>query len=351
MHWPDEKLFNMLKRFAISLFLFFIFILPASADQLIIEPDMGREPILNLINNTHTSLQLVMYGFTDQTLLQALLKQHSNHHQVQVILEPAPYKAEGENSKTIRAFQVAGVDWHDSIPDVRLIHQKTLLIDQKKALVMTFNFTQSSFKKTRNVGIILTDPNDINDIVEHFNADWNHQPIFHHSPHLIWSPENSRQPLMALIANAKQSIYIYAQQISDDKILGALASAALRDVRIHILTSKNLPAKQANDLTRAGAAIRFSKSLYIHAKAMVIDNQKAVIGSTNLTRASLDNNRELSVITEDRLVIQQLNETFENDWRNANRESALSPSMQLRQIHLHHRIRYSQNKLWNLNFK
>ena len=56
----------------------------------------------------------------------------------------------------------------------------------------------------------------------------------------------------------------------------------------------------------------------IHAKVFIIDNEKAVIGSINLTRASLDDNRELAVITEDPTVLKQLIHTFDQDWKSEN---------------------------------
>ncbi len=54
--------------------------------------------------------------------------------------------------------------------------------------------------------------------------------------------------------------------------------------------------------------------LHVHAKAWLIDDTVAIIGSTNLTRSSLDANRELSVLTRDPTVIRQLNDVFEQDY-------------------------------------
>ena len=258
-----------------------------------------------------------MYGLTDDTLLNALLKQHQKGRTLQVMLEQSPYQSTNQNNKAIRAFDMQGMNWHGSIPSIRLIHQKTLIIDGRKALVMTFNFTQSTFKKARNFALILDKPQDVNEIEQHFAADWNHQPVYSQSAHLIWSPDDSRKKLMMLISQAKQSISIYAQQVSDYKIIGSLAKAARQGVRVNILTSNKLREKQANYLARAGVTIRYSDSLYIHAKVFMIDNQLAVIGSTNLTRASLDDNRELSVLTEDKNVIRLLNNTFAKDWEAA----------------------------------
>lgn len=64
--------------------------LPVHAAQLIIEPDMGREPILNALNDSKQSIQLVMYGFTDQAILNALIQKKIAGRTVKVILEETP---------------------------------------------------------------------------------------------------------------------------------------------------------------------------------------------------------------------------------------------------------------------
>jgi len=318
--------------------MFFIFIICTTsvfADQLIIEPEMGRAPILNAINNTRYSLHLVMYGFTDDAILNALINQHDRGKNVQIILEEAPYKAGKENVKAINAFTKHGLNWQGTIPSIRLIHQKTLVIDADKALVMTFNFTNSTFKQTRNFALVLEDPRLVREIEEHFSADWNHQVSLSHHPSLIWSPGESRRKIIALINHAKQSISIYAQQLNDYKIVGALANAAKGGVQIDVLTSRKLNDKQAAYLQQRGVNIRYSKDLYIHAKAFIIDQQTAIIGSTNLTRASLDDNRELSVITQDKNIIKPLSETFEKDWQNANANTQQPSLLKNKRVLLH----------------
>lgn len=119
-------------RCFIACFLLF-FSLPLFADQLIIEPDMGRKPIIDAISNTKNSLALVMYGFTDPELLTSILDKNKMGKTVNVILEATPYKADDENRKTITAFNQQHVAWQGHIPPFRLIHQKTLIIDNSKA--------------------------------------------------------------------------------------------------------------------------------------------------------------------------------------------------------------------------
>jgi phosphatidylserine/phosphatidylglycerophosphate/cardiolipin synthase-like enzyme len=304
----------MLARFL--LLLFACIVIPAWADQLIIEPDMGRQPVINAINEANHSINLVMYGFTDDQLLNALIRQKLNGKTIKIILERSPYKAEAENSKTIAALNKNAVMWQGQIPPYRLIHQKTLIVDNSKALVMTFNFTHASFKNERNFALLIDDPSKVKEIAAVFSADWNHLSSINHNPDLLFSPDDSRSKLLSLIANAKNTIQIYAQNLNDYKVVGALAKAAKKGVNIQILTSTKMREKQIAYLMRAGVNIHYSKNLMIHAKILLVDHEKALVGSINLTRASLDDNRELSVISRDTEVIRGLEDTFRKDWQN-----------------------------------
>ena len=279
---------------------------------------MGRQPLLTAIQHSKQSIHLIMYGFTDKTLLAALLEQKQRGRSLKMILERSPYKAESENTETIRALNQHDVSWQGSVPSFRLIHQKTLITDGSQAIIMTFNFTNSSFKEhtahpTRNFAVVIDDPQTVKAVEAVFTADWNHTPIDPSASMLIYSPNNSRHKLLDLIDHAHHQIKIYAQHITDYKIIGALANAAKRGVNVEILTSRMPREKQLNYLLKAGVKLHESKRYYIHAKAMVIDDETAVIGSINFTRASLDDNRELSFITRDQRVIKPLTATFNQD--------------------------------------
>jgi phosphatidylserine/phosphatidylglycerophosphate/cardiolipin synthase-like enzyme len=50
---------------------------------------------------------------------------------------------------------------------------------------------------------------------------------------------------------------------------------------------------------------------------MIADGARAFVGSENFSANSLDDNRELGVLIADFGVITTLNQTFQQDWRNA----------------------------------
>ncbi len=316
-----EKLFNLPWRVKSILFccVFLFFCKTSSANpQLIIEPDMGRAPITHLINDATHSVDLVIYGFTDTQLADAFIHAKNGGKSVRILLQHYPYKADDENQNIIEKLQAEKLNliWPDG--DFKLTHQKTLVIDQQQALVMTFNFTHSTFKNERNFALLISDPAEVQEIQDVFNHDWQHQKTAVQQADLIWSPNNSRDKLLALIRSAKSEMNVYAEGLNDYQIVGALAKAARSGVKVHILTSvekDHVPSKQFDYLTRAGAEIRFDPDYIIHAKVIMVDHHQAELGSINFTRASINANRELAVISQDADVVKKLYSVFEQDWK------------------------------------
>ncbi len=301
----------------ICLFTLFLFISPTFADQLIIEPDAGRAPLLNAIQQTQSNIDLAMYGFTDEAFLRALITAKNNHKKINVLLEPHPYQADDENNKAIRQLRAANIDLQFPDKKFQLIHQKTFIFDNNTAIVMTFNLTNSSFTRERNFALIINNPDEVQEIQNVFNADFAQKNATTINNNLVWSPDNSREKIMKLIQSAHTNIEMYAQDISDYNVIGALAHAARQGISVKILLSAN-PNKMHSGkfryLQKAGVVIQNSHSLYIHAKVMIIDHQRAMLGSINFTAPSLDKNRELSVMTIDPQVITPLENTFNHDW-------------------------------------
>jgi cardiolipin synthase len=310
-------------------FIFFLFLTSSSfaQDLLIIEPDNGAAPLLNAIAHANKSIDLVMYGFTDQQFAAMLIAAKEHGKAVRVLIQQHPYMTDNENQPIITLLQNAGVPLVFADQNFKLTHQKTLIIDNKSALVMTFNLTHSTFKKERNFALLITDPGELQEIEAVFDADWRHQAINVHNLNLIWSPRNSREKLLALINQAHDDIKLYAENITDYATIGALANAARRHVRVEILTSdedKKKNGKKFHYLEKAGVLIRVSNHLVIHAKVLLIDNQTVVIGSINMTKPSIDDNRELAVISHDKTIYRRLENTFDLDWQDATNDKTLT---------------------------
>jgi phosphatidylserine/phosphatidylglycerophosphate/cardiolipin synthase-like enzyme len=150
-----------------------------------------------------------------------------------------------------------------------------------------------------------------------FDADWTRGAEPDPGP-LVVSPTNAREQLLALVRGAQVSLDLYAEVLRDPQLLEALAAAAERGVRVRIIVSPSEDfAAEMEELTASGVDIRLSSSLYVHAKLIVADGERAFIGSQNLSATSLDQNRELGIIVDDPVNLARLTRTFAIDFRAA----------------------------------
>jgi len=300
------------------LILLLILALPIwASEKLIIEPDQGRQPIIEAIQGAKNTVDLAMYGFTDPDLMQSFIQAKQQGKSVRILLQHFPYNNLDENLPAIQQFSDHQVNLVYAPSTFYLLHQKTLVLDHQQALILTFNFTRSTFTKQRNFGLIIDDPVAVQEIQQVFNADWQNKTIIPKVSRLVWSPDNSRAKILSFIHNAKKEIKIYAQGLSDYQVIDALVGAVKRGVSVQVLTSGPWPGKKWDYLKKAGVQIVLDKKLIIHAKVILVDQKKAFLGSINFTQASIDKNRELATMVQDPKIVTKLLEVFKRDWKEA----------------------------------
>jgi cardiolipin synthase len=202
-----------------------------------------------------------------------------------------------------------------------LTHQKTLVVDGKTALVMTFNFTPQYYATSRDFGIVDTDAKDVSAIEGVFSDDWqNKKDTADSGDDLIWSPGASTQTL-AFIAGAQRSLDIYNEEMNDQQITDALAAAAKRGVAVRVVMTFDSGWRSAfKELSAAGVAVHIfaqGAPVSIHAKMILADGSEAFVGSQNFSPTSLNDNRELGLFLSDPNVLTSLESTFNTDFSNA----------------------------------
>lgn len=71
----------------------------------------------------------------------------------------------------------------------------------------------------------------------------------------------------------------------------------------------------AEQLAANGVAVKLLATPFPHCKVVVADGNRAIVGSLNISTASLDNNRELAIAVNDQAIARRITDTFERDWR------------------------------------
>ena len=282
-----------------------------------IEPGDGRAPLLDEIRAARHSIDLEVYIISDEVILQSLEEAQRRGVQVRVILEEQPFGGGGGQEEILTRLENAGIAVRWGNPVFRFSHIKMMVIDDAVTVIMNQNLTQSAFTANREFGVVTNRPEAVQAAAAIFAADWTRGAEPDPGP-LVVSPTNAREQLLALVRGARVSLDLYAEVLRDPQLLDALAAAAKRGIRVRIVVSPSADfAAEVEELTASGVDIRFSSSLYIHAKLIVADGERAFIGSQNLSATSLDQNRELGIIVDDPVNLARLTRTFAIDFRAA----------------------------------
>jgi cardiolipin synthase len=68
-----------------------------------------------------------------------------------------------------------------------------------------------------------------------------------------------------------------------------------------------------------GAKVHTLKGLKLHAKMILVDDRRAIVGSINLSPGSFDGRRELAIETDGQHVVRRLSEAAQTDWKNSHK--------------------------------
>lgn len=146
------------------------------------------------------------------------------------------------------------------------------------------------------------------------------------------SPEG-HAPFVRAIDGARASIDMTMFHLTDPDVVDALVRARSRGVAVRVIVDGKGLRPRANHaafehLAAGGVDVRRSSPAFsiTHAKAMVIDRERAFITAINLTRDA-DRTRDLGVVTRDREVVADVERVFEADWRNAETRGRITPAL------------------------
>ncbi len=294
------------------------------APHLIVEPDDGIEPVRDFILTAQSSLLIKQFTFTEPTLIDAVIGRKKAGVGVRVMLNPQRSGGDRANDESYERLKDAGIEVQWSNPKFYVTHEKSIVVDEKAAMVATYNLMIKYFTLTRDYGIITYDPAHVRQIIEVFNADWEHRdysPGFDDG--LLWSNSNSRYHMARFIDTAQRHLYVQHPKYVDAVILDHIAAAADRGVKVKVLCGGKHGISEwdildtfasLRTLRRFGVKVRKQKNLRVHAKLLIVDKERALIGSMNIDRSAFDLRRELGIFLDDEKTVERLAAVFEHDW-------------------------------------
>jgi cardiolipin synthase A/B len=245
-----------------------------SQQKLVIQPDDGRNPILEAIASAKNNIRLTIYEITDlqsvsqspaapaDSIGQALINKAKSGVAVQVIVDQDKYttgSASSQIKQTVDALRGAGAIVHLSSTAFCVTHQKSFIIDepttgdpslQGTAIIMSLNLMPDYFGGTRDYGVITKDPAVVREISRVFDSDFtlaNPTPACKYTysaattnpppsasdtasiseQNLVWSPVNAKQKLTQLIGSSKKSLVLTTEELVDADMVCKIQAVAM----------------------------------------------------------------------------------------------------------------------------
>jgi len=270
----------------------------ASPDEetLILDAAKRKAALLGVIASAKRRLILSLFRCDDFSVLDALAAALERGCEVEAILTKRAKGGKKRLKQLWSALEEMGAVVTRYGDPVVKYHAKYLVADETTAIVTTLNPTKKCFSLTWDAVLITHDPSIVKGLLTLFRADADGVPLPSRWPigrRLIVGPERSRAEIRALITGARKSICILDHKLSDPDLVGLLRERRSEGIAVSVIGRQTMG------------------SLKPHGKMMIIDEDRAVLGSTALSTLSLDFRREVSVVIEQPALVKQLTMAYQ----------------------------------------
>lgn len=139
--------------------------LASKLDVCFTPPSGCSEKIIEEINNAKTTIYVQAYAFTSKSIADGLINAHLRGVKVSVILDRSNIASKGYSK--FKDLKEAGIDITiDIVPGIA--HNKIMIIDEKKVITGSFNFTDAANKRNSENVIIIEDKETVKQYINNW---------------------------------------------------------------------------------------------------------------------------------------------------------------------------------------
>ncbi|MBO0981531.1 cardiolipin synthase [Microbacterium sp. SD291] len=337
--------------------------------------DEMADAIRQATDYVHVEFYILQADAATDNFFRALEEVAERGVEVRVLMDHWANRWKPRYRQTIRRLNAMGADWHPMLPvqpfkgrmqrpDLRN-HRKLLVVDGDVAFVGSQNITDSTYNLSKNIrrglhwvdlmarfdGPVVLSVNAI------FLADWysetdevlseidiTHAQVGSGDLDCQVVPsgpgfelENNLRLFLGLLYAAKKKIMIVSPYfVPDEALLLAVTAAVDRGVEVELFVSEegdqamvyHAQRSYYEALLRAGIRIWMYRKPYIlHTKSLTIDDDVAVIGSSNMDMRSFGLNLEVSMLVRGEEFVREMR-VVEDEYRELSRELTLEEWLQ-----------------------
>jgi cardiolipin synthase len=337
--------------------------------------DAMAEEIRKATDYVHVEFYILQADASTDGFFRALEEVAARGVTVRVLLDHWANRWKPFYKKTIRRLDAMGADWHLMLPvqplkgrmqrpDLRN-HRKLLVVDGTVAFLGSQNITDSTYNLPKNIKrglhwvdlMVRIDGPVVLSVNAIFVADWYSETddILEEIDITSARPgtgdldcqvvpsgpgfevENNLRLFLGLLYAAKDKIMIVSPYfVPDEALLLAVTAAVDRGVEVELFVSEegdqamvyHAQRSYYEVLLKAGVRIwMYRKPFILHTKSLTIDEQVAVIGSSNMDMRSFGLNLEVSMLVRGEEFVAEMREV-EAEYRALSRELTLAEWMQ-----------------------
>ena len=281
--------------------------------RLLVQPEDGAAPLLDAIAGARRRVDLYVFRLDHRGFAEALKQAARRGVAVRALVAHTRRGNEEGLRDLEQRLREMRISVARSDDDLQRYHGKMVLVDDRRLLVLGYNFTRRDMEHSRSFGVVLDDSRAVEEARRMFDADFERRAYVPEHGALVVSPFNSRAVLSRMIQQARKQLLIYDKRLSDDVMLDLIEKQARAGVEVRIIGKTERPLDDV-------VVTKFRGRL--HVRAIVQDGRRLFVGSQSLRRSELDKRREIGVVISQAGEVRKAVEVFEEDWAASQAEGA-----------------------------
>lgn len=293
--------------------------------------------VLNQINNAEESIDIAVYGWEKNSVLEnALFNAKNKGVKIRLVYDEVTNKKDyyPDINNLIKIADSYKSDYSESkTATSMLMHNKFIIIDKQKLITGSMNFSRTGLSGFNANCLLLINSKDI---AEKYTQEFEQMLSgnFHNNKTQLlkktfvtggtkitplFSPKDKiiTNNLIPIINNAKTYIYIPAFLVTHNTMTDNLISAKKRgiDVKIIIDATSTKNYKNIKKLRDSGVQLKVENYAgKMHSKTMIIDDKYLIAGSMNFSYSGENKNDENVLIIENPKLAKYYRGYFEYLW-------------------------------------
>ncbi|KAA0174467.1 hypothetical protein FNF27_04063 [Cafeteria roenbergensis] len=322
----------------------------------------GLSAVLEPVARATKSVDVAVYGLTDDVVRNALMAAHQRGVAVRVIVDKEQAEEPGADAKWLaeQGVQVAEAPGSE---DGRLFHHKVILADAAVMVTGSLNLTKHASHANWENMVVSAEPAAVASFQAEFNRLWAlcgpQASAADRGASLLAGPPSADSPLVQAaagsggaaagggafaagrtesiffpcgeeglkrlckyMASAKTSLDMAALALTSDRVREAVQARHAAGVQVRVLADRSKSTEPGSDLAWLGkqsVPVRCARptgdeSSLFHHKFFVVDDHTVVTGSFNLTASAAERNFESVVVMASKGAAARFTAEFDTLW-------------------------------------